>query len=196
MELALGAIGKLFGAGLTAASGAATGAAGAAAGAAGAAATGATAATTLGSGALGALQGFTTILKVLGGLGAAAASARADNQLADQTDLQAGQEQLLGEQRKTKMSRELARVLGNNQVAFAAAGIDLTQGIAADNAASAKQRAASEISIDQQDTEFRRALYRMRAGGYRDRARATKGGAVLSALGDVAGLGISLAERG
>lgn len=185
MQLALAAVGKVFsGLGL---SGAASGAAGAAS---------AATTTAAGSGALGALQGFTTVLKVLGGIGAAAASARADNAAADQTELQAGQEQLAGEQRKTKMSRELARVLGGNQVAYAAAGIDLSQGVAADNAASAKQRAASEISIDQQDTEFRRALYRMRASGLRDRARSTKGGAMLNALGDVAGLGISLAERG
>ena len=187
MELALGAIGKLFGAGLTGAAGAA--------GTAGTV-TGVTSGAAVGSGALAAFQGISTVLKVLGTVGAAAASARADNQMADQADLQAGQEQLLGEQRKTKMSRELARVLGNNQVAFAAAGIDLTQGIAADNAASAKQRAASEISIDQQDTEFRRALYRMRAGGYRDRARATKGGALLTALGDVASYGMNLAQMG
>lgn len=177
MEMAIAAVGKVFaGLGL---SGAATGVTGGVA---------------AGSGALGALQGFTTVLKVLGGIGAAAASARADNQAADQADLQAGQEQLGGEQRKTKMSRELARVLGNNQVAYAAAGIDLTQGVAADNAAAQKQRAASEISIDQQDTEFRRALHRMRASGLRDRARSTKGGALLGALGDVAGFGMSLAE--
>lgn len=185
MQLALAAVGKVFaGLGLS-------GAAGGAAGAAGAATT-----TAAGSGALGALQGFTTVLKVLGGIGAAAASARADNAAADQAELQAGQEQLAGEQRKTKMSRELARVLGNNQVAYAAAGIDLSQGIAAENAANAKQRAASEISIDQQDTEFRRALYRMRATGLRDRARSTKGGALIGALGDIGGFGISLAERG
>lgn len=185
MQLALAAVGKVFaGLGLSSAAGGAAGAAGAAT------------TTAAGSGALGALQGFTTVLKVLGGIGAAAASARADNAAADQAELQAGQEQLAGEQRKTKMSRELARVLGNNQVAYAAAGIDLTQGVAAENAANAKQRAASEISIDQQDTEFRRALYRMRANGLRDRARSTKGGAMLAALGDVADFGVSLAQRG
>lgn len=185
MELAVAAIGKVFaGLGLSSAAGAAG------------TATGAATTAAAGSGALGALQGFSTVLKVLGTIGAASASARADNQMADQAELQAGQEQLAGEQRKTKMSRELARVLGNNQVAYAAAGIDLTQGVAAENAANAKQRAASEISIDQQDTEFRRALYRMRASGLRDRARSTKGGAMLNVLGDVAGFGMSLAERG
>lgn len=184
MELAIAAIGKV--------------AAGLGLSSAGAAATGATAATTTaaGSGALTALQGFSTALKVLGGLGAGAAAARATNQQADQADLEAGQEQLAGTQRQNKMRRELARVLGQNEVAYSAAGIDLTQGVAADSAARAKQQAASEISIDQQDTDFRRSLYRMRAQGLRQRARSERGGALLGALVPVAQFGISVAERG
>ncbi|MGI8390215.1 hypothetical protein [Brucella anthropi] len=184
MELAIAAIGKV--------------AAGLGLSSAGAAATGATAATTTaaGSGALTALQGFSTALQVLGGLGAGAAAARATNQQADQADLEAGQEQLAGTQRQNKMRRELARVLGQNEVAYSAAGIDLTQGVAADSAARAKQQAASEISIDQQDTDFRRSLYRMRAQGLRQRARSERGGALLGALVPVAQYGISVAERG
>ncbi len=184
MELAIAAIGKV--------------AAGLGLSSAGAAATGATAATTTaaGSGALTALQGFSTALQVLGGLGAGAAAARATNQQADQADLESGQEQLAGVQRQNKMRRELARVLGQNEVAYSAAGIDLTQGVAADSAARAKQQAASEISIDQQDTDFRRSLYRMRAQGLRQRARSERGGALLGALVPVAQYGISVAERG
>lgn len=186
MQLAVAALGKVFaGLGLSGAATGATAAAGAATGAAAA-----------GSGALAALQGFSTVLKVLGTIGAGAAAARESNDLADQTMLQEGQEQLAGEQRKTKMSRELARVLGNNDVAYAAAGIDLTQGVAVENAASAKQRAADEISIDQQDTEFRRSLYRMRAQNLRAKAKSQKSGALLTAMGDVAGYGIGLAEMG
>jgi len=184
LELAIAAIGKV--------------AAGLGLSSAGAAATGATAATTTaaGSGALTALQGFSTALQVLGGLGAGAAAARATNQQADQADLESGQEQLAGVQRQNKMRRELARVLGQNEVAYSAAGIDLTQGVAADSAARAKQQAASEISIDQQDTDFRRSLYRMRAQGLRQRARSERGGALLGALVPVAQYGISVAERG
>lgn len=189
MELAVAAIGKVFaGLGLGATAGAAGGVAAGGLAAGGGAA--------LGSGALAAMQGFSTVLKVLGTIGAGAAAARESNDMADQTMLQEKQEQLAGEQRKTSMSRELSRVLGNNEVAYAAAGIDLTQGVAAENAANAKSRAAAEISIDQQDTEFRRSLYRMRAQGLRDKGKAQKGGALLSALGDVAGYGISLAQMG
>lgn len=186
VSLAIAAIGKVAaGLGLSSASAAA-----------GTAATAAGGATAAGSGALTALQGFSTALQVLGGIGAGAAAARASEQQADQADLESGQEQLAGVQRQTKMRRELARVLGQNEVAYSAAGIDLTQGVAADSAARAKQQAASEISIDQQDTDFRRSLYRMRAQGLRQRARSERGGALLGALVPVAQFGIGVAERG
>lgn len=189
MELAISAIGSIFGGG-----GMAAGATTAATTAAGTAVGGTHA--LLGAGALNALSGISTALSVLGTIGSGAAAAREANQMADQATLEAGQEQLAGEQRKTKMSRELARVLGNNDVTFAAAGIDLTQGIASDAATRAKQQAASEISIDQQDTDFRRSLYRMRAAGYRDKAKSARGGALLGALGQVAGFGLNLKEQG
>lgn len=191
MELAISAIGSLFGG---------TGLAAGAGATAGAAATGATAAAgtaaTVGSGVLSALQGISTVLGVLGTIGAGAASARASNQQADQADLQAGQEQLAGQQRENKMRRELARVLGQNDVAYAAAGIDLTQGVAANNAATQKQQATDDINIDQQQTDFQRSLYKLRAQGLRAQASATRGGALLTSLGSLANYGVSLAERG
>ena len=193
MELAIAAIGKVVGGLGLSSAGAATTAATAAGSAASSFTAGGAAA---GSGALTALQGFSTALQVLGGIGAGAAAARASEQQADQADLESGQEQLAGVQRQNKMRRELARVLGQNEVAYSAAGIDLTQGVAADSAARAKQQAASEISIDQQDTDFRRSLYRMRAQGLRQRARSERGGALLGALVPVAQFGIGVAERG
>lgn len=190
MELAISALGSLFGG--TGIAGGAAAAGSAAAGAAGAATTTAAAS----SGVLGALQGVSTVLGVLGTIGAGAASARASNQQADQADLQAGQEQLAGDQRENKMRRELARVLGQNDVTYAAAGIDLTQGVAADNAARQKQQATDDINIDQQQTDFQRSLYKMRAQGLRAQASATRGGALLSSLGSLANYGFNLAERG
>lgn len=189
MELAIAAAGKIFG-GLGLAS-----AAGGTATAAGAAGTVATTAAA-GSGALTALQGFATTLKVLGGIGAGIAAKNQANAAADQTELQSGQEQLQATQRQTTMKRELARVLGQNDVTYAAAGIDLAGGVAQSNATEAKKRAMDEISIDQQDTDFRRALYRMRARSQRQQGKSAMGGAMLGALGDVAGFGLDVAARG
>ncbi|MFN7125291.1 MAG: hypothetical protein ACK4M8_05370 [Allorhizobium sp.] len=189
MQLAFAAIGKVLG-GLGLSAGA--GAAGAAAGAA----TAATGIAGASSTALTALQGIGSVLKVLGTIGAGAAAANESNQLAVEAELQDGQEQVEGQQRQNRISRELARVLGQNDVTYAAAGIDLSGGIAQGQAQTAKERAAAEITIDQRDTEFRRAQFRQRASGYRQRAKSQKGGALLEALGTAADFGMSVAGRG
>lgn len=178
MQMALAAIAKVFGAvtgGGASASGSAAGVAGSTAGAAGASA-----------GGLLSGSGFLTTLKVLGQLGAGLAAAGQANAMADQADLQAGQEQLQGAQRQTQMKRELMKVLGDNAVTFASAGIDISAGIAQSAAADAKKRAAQELSIDRQDTDFRRAVQRMRASSYRSQAGSAVGGALLGALGTAA----------
>lgn len=185
MELAVTAIGKVLGGlGL-----------GSAAGAAGTAGVG-LAGTAASSGALTALQGLGSVLKVLGTIGAGAAAANESRQLAVEADLQAGQEQLAGQQRQNRIRQELGRVLGQNDVTYAAAGIDLSGGIAQSQAQTAREKAQTEITIDQRDTEFRRAMYRQRAIGYRQRASAQSGGALLTALGTAADFGIKIAGQG
>lgn len=170
MELALAAAGKLF---------SATGLSGAAASGAGSAAT---ATSGFSSGAA-----FSTALKILGTLGAGmAAKAQADD-MATQSELQAGQEQVQATQRQTSMKRQLLQVLGENDVTFASAGIDISGGgIAESSAQAAKKRAAQEISIDRNDADFRRAMLRMRASGQRAQGRSAMGGALLGALGSFA----------
>lgn len=186
MQMAFAAIGKVLGGlGLGAASGATAGAATAAG-----TVTGAT------SGALTALQGFGAVLKVLGTMGQANAASNASLQQANEADLQASQEKLDSQQRQNRISRELARVLGQNDVTYAAAGIDLTGGIAATQAQDAKKRAAAEITIDRRDTDFRAAQYRARAAGLRDRARSERGAGLIGALGTAADFGISMMQRG
>lgn len=156
----------------------------------------ATATAGLSSGVLTALQGFAAGLTALGQIGAANAQAKTLTNQATEAKLEAGQEQVSSVQRQTAMKRELARVLGQNSVTFAAAGIDLAGGMAADAATAAKQRAAEEMSIDSRDSEFRAALLRMRARGLIQTAESTRGAGLLAALGTGAGFGISLAGRG
>lgn len=187
MQLAFAALGKVFGAlGLGGGAGAASAAGGAAAsGAAAGASTGLTIA-----------QGFSTAIQALATLGAGAAAAQESRSLADQADLQEGQEQVESAQRQTQMKRSLLQVLGENEVTFAGAGIDISSGIAQSAASAAKERAASELSIDRRDSDFRRALYRARASGLRRRASSQMTGGLLGALGAAADFGIQTFERG
>ncbi|CAN7376560.1 hypothetical protein LJR231_002266 [Phyllobacterium sp. LjRoot231] len=193
MELATAAFGALFGSSGLAAAGATAGAGAATAGAGAAAAGGLASAS---SGVLSVLQGVSATLGILGKIGAGNAAADASNQQADQAELESSQEQLKQTQRQTVMKRELARVLGENDVTFAAAGIDLSSGIAQSAAANATKRATDEISVDRADSDFRRALLKQRASGFRSQARSSRTAGLLGALETGAGYGIDLAKRG
>lgn len=171
MQLAVTALGKVFG------------------GAVGGAVAG-------GSTALTILQGAATAVSVLGTISAGRAKARQSELLADQADLEAGQERVEGAQRQLAIKSELAKVLGENDQTFANAGIDISAGIAQSARTRANKTAASEISIDRRDQEFNAALFRLRAKGLRDQAKSERGGALLGAIGQGLQFGIDLRERG
>lgn len=174
---------------------------GAAASAAGGGAT-AAATTTAAAGAsslstiLGILSGVATVASVVGGLQSAEASAHMAETNALDATLEEGQQRNQAAQRGSAMKRELARILGENDVAIAAAGIDLSGGIATSSRAAAKADAARELSIDRGDDESRRAMLKARANGYRRQASSYRAGGMLAAVGKAAEFGIGLAERG
>lgn len=145
---------------------------------------------------LGILQGVATAAGVLGTLSAASSNVAEANANAAQADLEAGQSQVATEQNATQMKRELAKVLGENQVAFAAGGVDLTAGVAAEDAANQKKQTGEQLNIDRQQDDMRRALLKARANGYRAQAGSYQTGGLLSSVGQVADLGIDLAKRG
>ncbi|QGZ33916.1 hypothetical protein [Stappia indica] len=180
MELAVAAIAQVGSALGLGASGTAAATAGAATGAA----------SGFGSTALSVLQGVGTAAGILGQLGGASESA------ALQADIQAGQEKVQGTQAETRMKQELLRILGENQVATAAAGIDITAGIGQQANQTAKRRAASELSISRENSDMQSALYRLRANGLRTRARGERFGGLVGAFGTGAQFGIDLAARG
>ncbi|NUR12357.1 MAG: hypothetical protein HOQ20_11020 [Bradyrhizobium sp.] len=161
MQAAISAIASIFGGG----------------GAAAAATGGATAA------GLSGAQTLVGVLSAIGTLGAGFASAQASKDQADAVELQAGQDKVQDTQRQTQMKRTLLQVLGENDVTFAAAGIDISGGIAQDAKQTATKRAVDELTIDRRDSDFRMALAKMRAQGYRRQASSTIGGALLGAAG-------------
>ena len=181
MELAVSAIGSVLGSGLST-----TAAGGAAAGAAGGFA----------STALTVLQGVSAAVGVLGQIGAANSAARASEDAAIQADLQAGQEKVDATNQQTQMKRELMRVLGENEVATASAGIDISAGIGQQANAATKREANTNISVSRNDQEFRSALYRLRSSGLRRKADSQRQAGLLNAFGTAADYGISLFERG
>lgn len=105
------------------------------------------------------------------------------NSMASDTRMQAMEDKLRSTQRQTEMKRNLLQALGENDVAFAAAGIDLSQGAAAANRDRMTQRTVEELNIDRREADFRQAMFRQRAQTYRRRAGQAMGGAMIRALG-------------
>lgn len=151
---------------------------------------------TIGSTALTILSGVATVASIAGNLQAAEASAQQSEANATQAELEVGQQQLASAQRQSQMKRELARILGENDVAIAAAGIDLSGGIAESSRKSATKAAQRELSIERADDDARRALIKARANGYRRQAASYRTGGILSAIGDTADFGIGVMQRG
>lgn len=110
----LGGAGAALGAGATAA-----GAAGTATGLAGA-----------GSGFLSALQGVTTVGSMVSSLFAGGAGLMQGIRGARMADINARSEQLSSEAKAIEIQRDLVTKIGNNRVAYAAAGLDVSSGAA------------------------------------------------------------------
>lgn len=146
--------------------------------------------------ALSILQGTASVMSALGSLSAGNAQASAAEAQATQADLDAEREANLGMQRRTKIKSELLQVLGENDVAAAAAGIDVGTGLATDMAASLETRAAQELSIDRADQDYRAAQKRAQAAGYRSQARSYRRAGALNAAGAVLSSGLSMGARG
>lgn len=187
MELAVSALGAMFGGG-AAAGGAAAG--GAAAGGGLAAAAGA------GSTGMSIAQGLSTIASIVGTVSGGFQKKDSYDLQAGAANLEADREKTAGVRRTTDLKQELLRVLGNNDVSFAAAGIDISGGIAGDARAAAEKRAATEISIDRSDTDARIAARKAQAAGYRRLGKAARRGALIDAAGQAIDFGTSLMQRG
>lgn len=147
-------------------------------------------------GASGLLSSLGTAVKILGTLGAANAAARSSRDQAAAATLEAGQERVDNANRQLQISRELARVLGENDAAFAAAGIDLGGGVAQDARSAAQKRAAETLTIERSDSEFRRALLRLRANGLRRQASSQSAAGLFSAIDIGFGAAGAAARRG
>lgn len=137
--------------------------------------------------ALAVLQGIASAISAIGAVGAGVSAMASANEQADATELQAGQEQVASTQRQNQMRRELLRVLGENDVAFAAAGVEVGQGgIASSTRANANADAAATLNIDRDQDEYRRALLKVRARGMRRRGSEQ----LFSGLANAAGIGL------
>lgn len=178
MELALTALAS-FGAEAAIAGGAAAGAAAAGTAAAG----GGTLLGFLGSAStLSLLAGGLTAVSVLQKLNAGELQAQQAEFKAREAKIEGIGEQAAGASRAAALKRNLLKVLGENDVAYAASGIDLSYGEAASARTRETDRAEDELSIDRATTAARMAGYDARAAAYGRMSRGYRAGSLLDAV--------------
>lgn len=170
MQLLIGGLGGLFGAG---------GAASAAAGGAGAATAAATtvagipvAAGGLSLGSL--LQGTASVLGVVSSIGAGNAEAAQAGMAAADADAEQSLENLQGIQRRSSLKRQLADAVGAQDVAYAASGVDLGFGTAANARTDAYREADLALTADAGTQQTRQSRLTERAANYRLMAKNSK----------------------
>jgi hypothetical protein len=159
-------------------------------------ATAATTATAASSSVLNILSGISTAASILGTIGTGIEGARQANTAAMEATLDEGQQQLQSAQRQSDIKRALLKTIGENQVTFAAAGIDVSGGAAQTARQDANTQASRDLSIERRDDDYRRAMLRARARGYKQAAGNAIGGALLKSLGSYADYTIDIAGRG
>ncbi len=166
----------LFGGGGAAAAGTA------AATTAGAAAT--TAATTAASGiSLSTiLQGAATVLGVVAAIGAGNAEATQLELQAQDAEAEVPLESLQGIARRTSIKKELRDRLGDQDVAYAASGLDLGVGTAAEARKDALREADTTLTTDSFTQVERQSRLMERAAQYRAAAKQAKSAGVIKGL--------------
>lgn len=162
----------------------------AAAGAAGAAGAGVAAST------LNLLQGAGTVFSAIATIGSGvAAKASADTEAAQQR-FEAKNEFIAGRETSAALKAELAKTISNQQVAFAAGGVNLGSVSVGEAKKQATADAERELSINADET-LTRSLQRQRAA----RMAAARGNAslfssIFTAGGQIAGYGFDVVKRG
>ncbi len=173
---------------------------GAAGGGAGAAAAGAGAAAATGAAAAGGIS-FSTILQ--GGLGllSAVAAIRGANTQADTYEQQAQDakreqpmETLQGISRRTSIKKAMMDAVGEQDVAYAASGTDLSFGTPSVARTEAFREADNAITSDNATQMTRQARLQEREANYLKMAKKTRQGGIFDAISTIGGTALKIAD--
>ncbi len=142
------------------------------------------------------LQGGTSILGAVSAMQQGKQQSSALEQQAAQSELDAGQQRLAGEQKSDELRRALLAEGGARDVAYAAAGLDSSFGTPAIARAQADDDTARALGVNAANTDSLAARYMQRAAGYRAQASAARSAGFYKAIGLVGETAISTVRRG
>ncbi|MFG1300367.1 hypothetical protein V5F49_11290 [Xanthobacter sp. V3C-3] len=136
---------------------------------------------TSGSALSSVLSGGVTVLSALRAMDAGKERAAEADMRAAETRQQITDEREAGARRRINLKDEMYQVLGKNDVATAAAGIDLSYGFGAQARDTTLARGAQEVSIDKATEERRVSQLVEREANYRRISRGARQSGALSA---------------
>ncbi|MBS9720037.1 hypothetical protein JYU29_04960 [Tianweitania sp. BSSL-BM11] len=183
VQVLLGAAGSLFGGGAAAGTAAAAGTV-----------AGGTAATGLSLASI--LQGTATVLGVVSAVGAGNAEAQKLELEAADADREQPLETLQGIERRTSIKRAMADAIGAQDTAYAASGVDLSFGTAANARKDAYREADLSLTTATGTEMTRTSRLAERAAGYRSAAKKSRVMGWISGLGAGASQLASIKGRG
>lgn len=133
------------------------------------------------------LAGTATALSAVASIGASNAEADALRQQAADQDMQQSLETVQDIGRRTSIKREMLAALGQREAAYAASGVDLSFGTAAETRTEALRDADLALTTSAGTTLGRQSRQREAAIAYRRQASKTHGLGLLSAASGLAG---------
>jgi hypothetical protein len=163
---------------------------------AGAAAAGAGAAVAGTSSALTLLQGIGSAFAAISQIGGGIAKSRELKVQAEQQSFEAKNEYIAGKETSGALKLELAKTIGNQAVAFAAGGVDLSSVSAQSAKAQAIKDAETELSIGSNEALSRSLARRRAAANLRSQSGAAIGQGIMGAVQTGVNFGIDQMQRG
>lgn len=130
------------------------------------------------------LQGGATLLGAMSAIQAGNAEADALNAQAIDAEAQKPFEMLQGMSRRSSIRREMLAALGDQDVAYAASGVDLSFGTPAQARREAFREGDNALTNDQATEESRLTRLTERSNNYRRAARRARSRGYVTALGD------------
>lgn len=163
-----------------------------------AASTAAAAGSTLSLGSIisGSLAAGSGIFATLAGLSAAETRAEGQRLQAEEAEAEARQEQNQSLDRQRRIRAAAVKALGESDIAYAASGIDLGFGDAAQSRGRIMDEAQSELSIDREGALSTASQYYRRGAIFRRMASETKNAGYLTAAANLFDTGYKIARRG